>query len=196
MGFHLPPGKKTLPMNSWECFPGAGIAVPFWNRSHISPIDRIALEAKRERIVARKAKANSGTRTDLSAKLPTGSPTHTRATVAAKAGVGERTYDAGKLVLDAVQKGEIKPDVVEDIRRNKTSIHAVAKKVKETRQRDTRQAKRIEAAKAAPKLDSRIIVGDFRKHADKVADGTVSLIFTEAGVTNVVYHCFGSWRMG
>ena len=54
----------------------------------------------------------------------------------------------------------------------------VLKQAKEKRQRQDRKSKRTEAAKDA-KLDERIIVGDFRKHADKIADGSLSLIFTD-----------------
>ena len=55
----------------------------------------------------------------------------------------------------------------------------VHKEVIEFRQREARQEKQQEAAKASPKLDSRIIVGDFREHSIKVADGSISLIFTD-----------------
>lgn len=48
----------------------------------------------------------------------------------------------------------------------------------ETQKKAARQKKRVEAAKSAPALEG-LIVGDFRKHAHKVADGSVSLIFTD-----------------
>lgn len=51
--------------------------------------------------------------------------------------------------------------------------------VKQDIAKDQRKTKRQEAAKTSPKLDSRIIVGDFREHSDKVADGSLSLIFTD-----------------
>jgi 16S rRNA G966 N2-methylase RsmD len=54
----------------------------------------------------------------------------------------------------------------------------VIKLVKEKRQRGDRKKKRNQAA-AGTKLDDRIIVGDFRQHSDKVADGSLSLIFTD-----------------
>jgi len=54
----------------------------------------------------------------------------------------------------------------------------VAKIARERRQRRERQAQRLQAA-AGCTLDERIIVGDFRQHADRVADGSVSLIFTD-----------------
>ncbi len=86
-------------------------------RRNIADIDRIALESKRESIVARKAKANlsagggdkkSAAAKSGSAKLPKAiSPINTRQQSAKSAGVGQRTYDAGKMVLDAAAKGEI-----------------------------------------------------------------------------------------
>ena len=54
----------------------------------------------------------------------------------------------------------------------------VLKHAKETRQRNARQSKRTAAAAGAV-LDQRIHVGDFRKLADKVPDGSVNLIFTD-----------------
>jgi hypothetical protein len=153
-------------------------------RRNVSEIDRIMLQSKREEIVARKAKANkveAGKQTGrghakVLANLP--KPINTRRECAAAAGVGERTYDAGKLVWEAAINGEISEDTVEAIRRGKTAIHRVAKDIKETRQREARAEKRTAAAKGV-KLDSRIIVGDFRKHADKIPDGSLSLIFTD-----------------
>ena len=99
-------------------------------RRNLADLDRIALAAKREQIIARKAKQNSGTRTDLLAKLPTGSMTHTRAECAKSAGVGERTYDAGKTILQAVEVGTATADVLEDIRHGRATIHGVAKRLK------------------------------------------------------------------
>ena len=50
---------------------------------------------------------------------------NTRKIVAAAAGVGERTYDAGKLILDAAKNGEIPQDVVDNIRNGSATIHGV-----------------------------------------------------------------------
>jgi hypothetical protein len=102
----------------------------------------------------------------------------TRNVLAKAAGVGERTYDAGKIILDAAAKGEITPDIIEDVRRGRKAIHRVAKDITEKRQSDSRKAKREEAAKSSIACRE-IIVGDFREHAAKVADGSVSLIFTD-----------------
>jgi len=151
-------------------------------RRNIADIDRIALASKREEIIAKSAKKNLTTPTGglTSAKLPKSQPKiDTRKESAKAAGVGERTYDAGKLILKAAKEGKIEPKVVEDIRRGRTAIHRVAKDIKETAQREARQEKRIEAAKSAPAVDTRIVIGDFRKNAAKVANGSLSLIFTD-----------------
>ena len=57
-------------------------------------------------------------------------PVNTRKELAAEAGVGERTYDAGKLILKAVEEGTAEPEVIEDVRTGKGSIHGVAKRLK------------------------------------------------------------------
>lgn len=148
-------------------------------RRNISDLDRIGLQSAREEVLREIGKANQVRKPkSVSAKLPK-QKVNTRKTLAKAADVGERTYDAGKLVLEAEKTGEIPKAVVDEVRNGKRAIHAVAKDIKEQRQKSAREFKRKEAAEAAPSIDSRIIVGDFRKHADKVADGSVSLIFTD-----------------
>lgn len=171
-------------------------AVKLWiidnqsGRRNLSDIDRIALQEAREGIVAGQARVNElsgkgadgsggrGRKKNPSAKLPKG--LDTRKECAKAAGVGERTYDAGKLILEAARNGEVTEEVVEEVRRKKKSIHRVAKDIKEKRQRDDRQKKRTEAAASAPEsVNSGIIIGDFRTRANQVADGSLSLIFTD-----------------
>jgi 16S rRNA G966 N2-methylase RsmD len=108
---------------------------------------------------------------DILAKLP---KSDTRADLAKLAGVGDRTISAGKLVAEHADEA-----TKQRLRENQVSIHRVAKDIKEARQREERQKKRIEAAEETVEMDSRIIVGDFRKNADMVPDGSVSLIFTD-----------------
>jgi len=68
----------------------------------------------------------------------------------------------------------------EAIRRKEKSIYRVAKDLKEKKQKDNRHAKRTEAAAAIePQSFDNVHIGDFREHADKVADGSLSLIFTD-----------------
>jgi len=45
--------------------------------------------------------------------------------------------------------------------------------------KDKRDAERREAAEPIREVDSRILVGDFRDHADSIPDGSLSLIFTD-----------------
>ena len=123
-------------------------------RRNLSAIDRIALVAKREEIVARQAKANQ------SASLPVkgqfgfqsvvsrfakstdsqcvgaitdtlvSAPIDTRVECAKAAGVSEKTYDAGKQVIAAVADGKLPQETVADINAGKLSIHGVAKNLK------------------------------------------------------------------
>lgn len=152
-----------------------------FGRRNIADIDRIALANKKAEILRPIAKEQQKRKPEsVSAILPKQNPIDTRKELAKSAGVGERTFDAGKLVLEAAASGEISEDEVERIRRKETSIHRVAKNIKEKRQSKQRQDQRKEAAeKAEPTFFDNIHVGDFRDHADKVKDGSLSLIFTD-----------------
>lgn len=153
-------------------------------RRNLADIDRIALQRRRKAVVAAMAKANQrvhgntapGKAKTVSAKLR---QVKTSRELAKAAGVGERTYDAGELILDAAEKGEVEPEVIEAIRKKEKSIHRVARDLKEKRQRDKRDQTRDTAAAAVAEVDARIIVGDFREHTDTVPDNSVSLIFTD-----------------
>lgn len=98
----------------------------------------------------------------------------TTESIAKLAQVSERTVRAAMLVEEHADQ-----ETKEKLRHNEVSIHRVAKDIKEKLQRDERKAERTEAAKAAPAKDARIIIGDFRRNADKIADGSLSLIFTD-----------------
>jgi hypothetical protein len=152
-----------------------------FGRRNLADIDRIALASKRESVLRPLAKEQQIRKPEsVLAKLPKQKPIDTRKESAKVAGVGERTYDDGKLILDAAENGEIEPEVVEKVRRKETSIHRVAKDIKEKRQAKKRQEKRKEAAsKAEPQFFDNVHIGDFRNHFDKVADGSLSLIFTD-----------------
>lgn len=163
-------------------------------KRNLCDLDRIEIQLKRAEILAEQAKEKQklthvktagpgrGKKT-VTAKLRqpfSGKRNKTTSQKAAEAaGVGARTFDAGKLILEAAEAGEIEPELVEDVRRGRAAIHRVAKDIKEKRQRNARQTKRTEAAKSAPAQDSRIHVGDFRQLADKIPDGSLSLIFTD-----------------
>lgn len=157
-----------------------------FGRRNLADIDRISLARKREEVLRPLAKENQskagnplGNKSAFG-KIAESTAINTRKEAAKSAGVGERTYDAGKLILDAAEKGEIAPEVVEQVRRKETSIHRVAKDIKEKRQANDRQEKRkAAAANIKPQSMQNVFVGDFRKHLDKVADNSLSLIFTD-----------------
>lgn len=166
-----------------------------FGRRNLADIDRIALARKRQEVLrplADKASEDGrkkggqisgrGRKKDdsLSANLPKSYPVDTRKEAAKTAGVGERTYDAGKLILDAAENGEIDSEIVEKVRRKETSIHRVAKDIKEKRQAKKREIQRKEAAaKVEPQFFDNVHIGDFRENSHKVADGSLSLIFTD-----------------
>jgi hypothetical protein len=91
-------------------------------RRNLADIDRIALASRRHAIVAAKAKenqvasGNSINRTKESGSGKIAKPTiDTRREVAKTADVGERTYDAGRLILKAVEEGKADPQVLDDV---------------------------------------------------------------------------------
>lgn len=159
-----------------------------FGRRNLSDIDRIKLATDLETIFRPKAKENlsaggkrGAEKTNRgSAKLPKADPINTRKESAKVAGVGERTYDAGKLVLDAAAAGEIPAEDVDAIRRKEKSIHRVAKDIKDKRQKQKRQdARHTAVAESPPQFFDNVYIGDFRDHFDKVADSSLSLIFTD-----------------
>jgi 16S rRNA G966 N2-methylase RsmD len=98
----------------------------------------------------------------------------TSSVVAKAAGVSRETIRAAEYVqknADEATKAKLRSDP-------NLKLHRVLKDVKESKQRDARQAKRNEAAKGSTP-DSRILVGDFRKLADQIPDGSLPLIFTD-----------------
>ena len=99
-------------------------------RRNLSDLDRIKLAAKREEIVRRMAKSNQGTRTDLSALLANGSPIDSRRECANAANVGEKIYDAGKAILDAVAVGALPAQVVADINAGTKTFRGMYKTLK------------------------------------------------------------------
>ena len=157
-------------------------------RRNLADIDRVKLAVDLHKLIkplADKSRREGNSRGGKgggksTAKLPKTSPVDTRKACAKAAGVGDRTYDAGRMILEAAKTGEVSKKVVNAIRRKEKSIHGVVKDLKESRQKKKRAAKRKKAVKAMPKtaLDN-IHVGDSRKLSDVVPDGSLSLIFTD-----------------
>lgn len=148
-----------------------------FGRRNLTTFARAELALKLEPLIAEKAKAKEHERKTTLPKSAKSfaAPVNTRAETAKAAGVSGDTIAKTKLILEHAseetkQRLRTEPDM---------KVHRVAKEIKETKAKEARQAKRVEAAKDAPASDERIIVGDFREHADKVADGSLSLIFTD-----------------
>ncbi len=98
----------------------------------------------------------------------------TREQAAKEAGVSH-----GSLAAFRFLKANAEPEELAELKRDPNAkLHKVAKTVRERKAKAGRQAQRTEAAKNTA-LDDRIIVGDFREHADRIADGSLSLIFTD-----------------
>ena len=153
-------------------------------RRNVSDYDKGILAMKRQELlrpVTGENKKESGRQTGRGnkkvwAKMP--KPLAARKEAAKEAGIGERTLDAVKLIKDAADKGEIPQQTVDDLRHRKVAIHRFAKDIKEKRKKKAREEKRDQAAGDVA-IPSNLIVGDFANHLDKVADGSVSLIFTD-----------------
>lgn len=135
------------------------------------------LTLKLEPLIAAKAKANQqvskgrgkkGSQNSVNLK-----PIDTQKELAKLSGLSHDTIAKIKLIDKHADE-----DTKQRLRNKEIAIHRVAKEIKETKQREERKEKRTAAAKTKT-LDKRIIVGDFRDHFDKVADGSVSLIFTD-----------------
>lgn len=106
--------------------------------------------------------AGKGRPQQPSAKLP--KAIDTRREAAKEAGIGERTLDAVKLIKDAADKGEIAPEVIDEIRHRKIAIHRVAKDIKETRREGWQASWQTSAAPDARTKDekggNRVTVGN------------------------------------
>lgn len=91
-------------------------------------------------------------------------------------GIDKKTSARAKMLASA-------PNEVEKILANRNgkelNPNKVAMELREKSQKTARESKKQAAAKSLKKLDSRILVGDFREHADKIPDGSLSLIFTD-----------------
>lgn len=94
-------------------------------RQGIADIDRIALARRKEELLRPLAKENQkehggtapGRTKNTSGKIAESVPIDTRKQSAKTAGVGERTYDAGKLILDAALRRlrAHRPDLLERV---------------------------------------------------------------------------------
>jgi 16S rRNA G966 N2-methylase RsmD len=147
-------------------------------KRNVSIVSRVQLVEKGEHLIESRQGVNQYTKSASGQNCPDAPPPRPRDQLAEKAGVSSNTYRAAKLILDAEEKGEITPEVAQAVRQNKIAVHRVAKDIKENRQREGREKKRVEAVKEIT-IPENLIIGDFREHADQIPDGSVSLIFTD-----------------
>lgn len=152
-----------------------------FGRRNLQPFTRTNLALQLEPLIAAKAKNNQGTRTDIPQKSSECStPIETRQEIAKVADVSHDTVAKVKVINKAVEAGKVAPEVIAKLHSGAVSINRVARDVKEAATAEKRQQQRQEAvAKAEPQFFDNVHMGDFRDHFDKVADGSLSLVFTD-----------------
>ena len=155
-------------------------------RRNLTTFARSELALKLEPLIAAKAKAamlagtsaegggGRGKKNPVQISAQGTEDRKTREQVAKAAGVSHETIRAAKYVqerADEQTKAKLRTDP-------NVKLHRVVKDLREKEQRGKRQVERKAAAKDIP-ADERIIIGDFREHAERIPDGSVSLIFTD-----------------
>ena len=94
----------------------------------------------------------------------------------ASAGISKKTSARAKTLAAVPEKNFEEALTVESGK--ELNHNRVANEIKSAMSHEKRTAARQEAAGAKP-LDPRIVVGDFREHAAEIADGSLSLVFTD-----------------
>lgn len=150
-----------------------------FGRRNLQPFTRTNLALQLEPLIAKKAKENQGKRNDLP-QISAECSIETRTEIAKVADVSHDTVAKVKIINKAVESGKVSPQVVAKLHSGEVSINRVARDVKEAMASEKRQVQRKEAAASVePQFFDNVHVGDFRDHFDKVADGSLSLIFTD-----------------
>jgi hypothetical protein len=164
-----------------------------FGRRNLQPFTRTNLALQLEPLIAAKAKGNQIRKPEsVLQKSAEQVPIDTRQEVAKAANVSHDTVAKVKIINKAVEAGKVAPEVVEKLRTGEVSINRVVKDVKEAATAERRTEQRKEAvAKAEPQFFDNVHVGDFRDHFDKVADGSLSLIFTDPPYDKKAEKLFG-----
>ena len=156
-----------------------------FGRRNLQPYTRIILALSLEPLIAAKGKVNQSLSDGRGKKGCQISDNlnvaiDTKKEIANVANSSHDTVAKVKIINKAVDAGKVLPETVAKLHSGEVSINRVARDVKETMAADDRQDRR-RAAAATIKLRSshNVHVGDFRQHFDKVADGSLSLIFTD-----------------
>ena len=153
-----------------------------FGRRNLQPFTRTNLALQLEPLIAKKAKENQ-VRKPESVCQKSDKQTEaidTKKEVAKAANVSHDTVAKVKIINKAVEAGKVAPEVIDKLRSGEVSINRVVKDVKEAATAERRSTQRKEAAaKTKPQFFDNVHIGDFRDHFDKVADGSLSLIFTD-----------------
>lgn len=155
-----------------------------FGRRNLQPYTRVNLNLQLEPLIAAKAKAsydaNVGRPKKSSQKSETIIPVDRYKEIGKAASTSHDTVAKVKIINKAVEAGKVAPEVVAKLHTGEVSINRVARDVKETMVAEKRAEQRKEAAaKVEPQFFDNVHIGDFRKLTDKVADGSLSLIFTD-----------------
>lgn len=150
-----------------------------FGRRNLQPYTRTDLALLLEPLIAQKAKTNQvlsgGPVPQKSAE-----PVETRQEVAKAANVSHDTVAKVKIINKAKEAGKVSPETIAKLHSGEVSINRVARDIKEAITAERRQDQRKEAvAKVEPQFFDNVHIGDFRTLSGKVADGSISLIFTD-----------------
>lgn len=156
-----------------------------FGRRNLALFTRTTLALALEPLIAKKAKANLVASGELFGKGSQNSADpipaiETRKEIAKAANVSHDTVSKVKLINKANDAGEVPKQVIAKLHSGEVSINRVVRDIKETRTSKGREEQRKTAvAKTDPQFFDNVHIGDFRDNFDKVADGSLSLIFTD-----------------
>lgn len=161
-----------------------------FGRRNLQPYTRVNLELMLEPLLAAKGKKNEslGGGDRKSAAYKSGSQKSENPIksidryneIGKRSNVSHDTVAKVKIINKAVAAGKVAPEVVQKLQTGEVSINRVVKDVKEAATAERRTEQRKEAvAKVEPQFFDNVHIADFRDHYDKVADGSLSLIFTD-----------------
>lgn len=158
-------------------------------RRNISLFTRTALALKKEEIFKRQAKErqlatlkqNAGpTVTQKSGERLDKHSKETAAQVGKVANTSRDTVAKVKKIQEAARLGLIDDDTLRAVRNQEKSINRVARDIDEKKKQKAREQQRQKAVQETPpQFFDNVHIGDFRDHFDKVADNSLSLIFTD-----------------
>lgn len=157
-------------------------------RRNISLFTRTVLALKKEEIFKRQAKARQKCgqggvllrQKSAEATLDKPDDRKTAAQVGKIANASRDTVAKVKKIQEAAKQGLIDDDTLRAVRYEEKSINRVARDIDEKKKQKAREQQRQKAIEETPpQFFDNVHIGDFRDHFDKVADSSLSLIFTD-----------------